>query len=67
MEFAQGCGSSTVLKRKADDCISDQNLCEEQGYQVSSKEEKLYYDIFKQYFVHSDTENLIGKWEGTLI
>ncbi len=68
LEFAQGCGSSTVFEHNAQQSITDKELHEakEQGIPVSCKESLFYYNIFKQYLEHPDAANLIGKWKGVL-
>ena len=64
-EFAHGCASSVVLADHADNTISDEAFrqARAQGKPVNSKEELLYYTIFQQYFPHSISTNLVGKWD----
>lgn len=69
LEFAQGCGSSTILEQKAAAYITDKKLQEakELAIPALSKEELLYYNIFEHHFDHPDAINLIGKWKGKLL
>lgn len=68
LEFAQGCGSSTILEQKAASYITDKELqkAKERDIPASSKEELFYYNIFEHHFDHPDASNLIGKWKGKL-
>lgn len=67
MEFAQGCGSSTVFEQKTANITREELLeAREQSKPVSSKEELFYFNIFKDHFDHPDAENLVGRWDGNL-
>ncbi len=67
MEFAQGCGSSTIIEQRSKNISSDElEQAQKQGYPVSSKEELFYYQIFKRHFDHPDATKLVGRWQGTL-
>ncbi|MFQ5638601.1 MAG: asparagine synthase-related protein [bacterium] len=67
MEFAQGCGSSTVFQQKAE-YITEEELekAKSLGAPVSSKEELFYYDIFRRFFDHPVADKLVGRWQGEL-
>lgn len=67
MEFAQGAGSSTVFEDSLHD-ISDADVeaAKAEGAPVNTREELLYYNIFKGFFDHPDVEGVIGKWQGEL-
>jgi asparagine synthase (glutamine-hydrolysing) len=67
MEFAQGCGSSTFLEDRAAS-IPDTELSEarNKGFPVSTKEELMYYRLFRDYYDHPDAMTLVGRWKGTL-
>ncbi len=67
MEFAQGCGSSTVFEQKAEGITRlEKQEAIDQSYPVSSKEELYYYNMFKTYFDHPDSINLVGRWKGKM-
>lgn len=66
-EFAQGCGSSTVLEKATLNYDNEEILKNsEGGNSISSKEELFFFSIFKNRFNHPDAEKLIGRWNGTL-
>ncbi|NIR48369.1 asparagine synthase B [candidate division KSB1 bacterium] len=67
MEFAHGCGSSTVFERQAEK-IPDGELhnATKRGLPLTNKEELLYYKVFQKFLDHPDMPNLIGRWQGTL-
>lgn len=68
MEFAQGCGSSTIMEQRSKNVFSDElEQAQKQGCPVSSKEELFYYNVFKSHFDHPDTTKLIGRWQGKLL
>ncbi|NER78227.1 MAG: asparagine synthase B [Leptolyngbya sp. SIO1D8] len=68
MEFAQGCASSTFFETHANATISDQTFNEARcrGEPINSKEEFLYYRVFKEHFLHPDAIRLVGQWNKTL-
>jgi len=68
MEFAQGCGSSTIIEQIADNIPAGElERAQKQGCPVSSKEELFYYNIFKRHFDHPDVTKLVGRWQGQLL
>ena len=68
MEFAKGCGSSTIIEQRANNVYSDElEQAQKQGCPVSSNEELFYYNIFKSHFDHPDATKLVGRWQGKLL
>lgn len=69
-KFSKGAGSAQVLEQVAETEIDDrvfadetQQVFEDTGYRLRSKEELYYYRIFRQFFKPGVTA-LVGEWPG---
>jgi asparagine synthase (glutamine-hydrolysing) len=64
-KFFEGAGSAHMLHRYAEENISDEEFLKEkyirQDFQLRSKEELLYYRIFKEFFPHDSILDTIGR------
>lgn len=64
-KFFEGAGSACMLQKYAKENISDEEFFKEkfisQGFQTRSKEELLYYRIFKEFFPHKSILDTIGR------
>ena len=69
MEFADGCGSSGLIARYAEEMISDLEFEAERhptpNIELTSKEELYYYRIFHGFFHTRGLHQTMGKWQGT--
>ncbi len=65
--FGSGAGSNKLLGLIADKEITDEefmkNRCTEDGFNLHSKEELLYYRVFKEKFKHSSLPQLVAVWD----
>ncbi|SER82947.1 asparagine synthase B [Salipaludibacillus aurantiacus] len=58
-EFSEGSGALDVLETYANEQVSDQEL-QESG--LRSKQEHLYYHIFKEHYPHKSALDTVGQW-----
>ena len=69
MEFADGCGSSSLIARYAEDEITDAEFEAQRQpsefLRLHSKEELFYFRIFQRYFNTLGIHKTVGKWRGT--
>ncbi len=67
-KFWEGAGVSEWLSQYADEKISDQEFSQERslpnGWQLNSKEELLYYRIFRQHFGEFEDLSWMGRTKG---
>ncbi|UJL47363.1 asparagine synthase B [Virgibacillus sp. NKC19-16] len=63
-EFSEGSGALNILESYAESQYSDQELEEANSENdwVRSKQELLYYNIFKEYFPQSSVLSTVGHW-----
>jgi asparagine synthase (glutamine-hydrolysing) len=64
----RGAGVDTLLEQYAEETVTDADFSRERrlpnGWQVNTKEELLYYRIFKQYFDDVEDLNWMGRTKG---
>ncbi|KGX93763.1 asparagine synthase [Pontibacillus halophilus JSM 076056 = DSM 19796] len=64
-EFSAGSGALDILEQHANATVTDQRmveLMEEAPFEIRTKQEALYYDLFKQHFPHHSILETVGKW-----
>lgn len=66
-QFSKGAGSSESIEDYANELITDREFKKERHVServiLKSKEELLYYRIFKKYFPHKKNAEIVGRWE----
>jgi asparagine synthase (glutamine-hydrolysing) len=67
-KFWQGAGVGTLLEQHANETVTDADFTRERrlpnGWRLNSKEELLYYRIFKQHFGEFEDLNWMGRTKG---